>query len=62
MDAHVRRLAHYLGDEALAEVLVMAGFALSKQVKAATDKDLLAVPGIGRATLRQIREKLPHVG
>ena len=61
MDAYASRLAVHLGDEALAAMLVKAGFKLAKQVKAATDKDLLAVPGIGKATLKQIRERLPRI-
>jgi len=61
MDAQITRLAVHLEDEALAETLVKAGFVLSKQIKAATDKELLAIPGIGEATVRRIRERLPHV-
>lgn len=49
--------AGFLGvDEGVAEALRQAGFRDLEDVRKATDKELLAVAGIGRMTLRSIRE------
>lgn len=54
------KLAVRLADADLAEALVAAGFRNPAQIRAASDKDLEAVKGIGRAAREKIREKLPR--
>jgi len=48
-----------LDDEDLALELVAAGFDSPAKVKAATDKELEGIPGIGKATVKRIRERFP---
>ena len=51
-----------LFSERLVKVLVRAGFLSPGAVQRATDEELRAVGGIGRSTLRDIRELLPAGG
>lgn len=44
--------------DAISESLGEAGFADQAAVKAASDEQLLAVPGIGQATLKKLRAEL----
>ena len=54
------KLAIKLGDAELAAKLEVAGYRGPRQIRHATDGELRAVPGIGQAKLRQIREKFPR--
>ena len=56
------KLAIKLKDPALAEKLQAAGFTNPSQIREASDKELKAINGIGSATLRDIRAKLPKRG
>lgn len=54
------RLARQSGiGEEIAEALVKAGFKTPADIKAATDRELVDVEGVGRATLPQIRVAFP---
>ena len=53
----MNKLAIKLKDPELAEKLQAAGFANPRQIRDATDKELLAVEGLGRATLEKVRSK-----
>jgi len=55
------KLAIKLGDAALAGKLVEAGYTTPRQIKAATDADLQAIPGIGPASVRAIRARFPRI-
>jgi len=57
MDARGLKLAMKLGDPELAEKLVRAGFDNPAKLRAASDKQLKAVPGVGQASLDKIRKK-----
>lgn len=62
-DAHGRLIADPfpaddLGDLPAAAILRAAGYTTRAAVAATADADLLALDGIGPATLRQIREAL----
>ena len=61
MNARVQRLGKVLKDEALAQALAAAGLDTPAKVKAAGDKDLEKIPGVGKATREKIRAKLPKV-
>jgi len=54
-----RKLTAKLGDADLAAALVAAGFANPAQIRDASDKELEAVPGIGKVKRGQIRAKFP---
>jgi DNA integrity scanning protein DisA with diadenylate cyclase activity len=58
MDARVAKLKHFV-DKDVAELLVQAGLTTPRKIKAAKDKDIEAVKGIGRAKKDKIRERLP---
>ncbi len=60
MDARVEKLARLSVDRADAERLVNAGLDTPRKIKAATDKQLEAVPGIGKAKRAELRERFPH--
>jgi hypothetical protein len=40
------------------DILVQAGFDTAESIRAASDDELLAVSGVGKATLAQIREEI----
>jgi len=58
--AAVQKLAMRIGDPELAALLVKAGFDCPAKVRAASDKDLEAVKGIGKGSVRNLRKKLPR--
>ena len=65
MDVRVRKLKIFLdghGAETVIIALVEAGYDTPRRIKAATDEQLLAVPGIGPAKLAALREKCPYSG
>ena len=55
----VRKLAVKLGDTELAALLVEAGFINPRLIRDAANRALLAVPGIGQASLDKIRAVFP---
>ena len=57
-----QRLAILLDDADLAALLVAGGYSTPRQIKAATNRHLLAVTGIGETKLAQIRVRFPKVG
>ena len=59
MDARVRKLQLKGIDLRDAQALVAAGFATPRDIKAASDRELRAVEGVGPAKLKQIRERFP---
>jgi len=59
MDAQKLKLAKKLGDSELASALVAAGFDNPAKIRQASDKELEAVKGVGKAKREQIRKKLP---
>ena len=62
MDARIQKLTAKLGDAAVAAALVGAGFDNPAKIRKATDKDLEAVKGVGKATRAAIRAKIPRRG
>lgn len=60
MDARVLKLDHLLKDKELAARLVRAGLSTPRLIKAATNRELLAVEGVGPVTMRLLREKFPQ--
>ena len=60
MDARVQKLAMKLGDRALAAKLVQAGLDTPRKIKAATDKELEGVEGIGKSARETIRGRFPQ--
>ena len=58
MDPRANKLNHRLNDRDLAEKLVAAGLDTARKIKAATDRQIKAVQGIGDATLSVIRERI----
>jgi len=62
LDAKTKKLGMKLGDGALAEALVAAGFDNPAKIRKASDKALEEVPGIGKAKRAEIRKKLPKRG
>ena len=59
MDARVQKLQIKLGDTELAQALVRAGLDTPRKIKAATDKELLAVPGVGQTRRAELRKQFP---
>ena len=59
MNANIAKMSHRIS-EADATLLVEAGFRTPRQIKAATDETLLAVSGLGEATLARIRAQYPE--
>lgn len=57
MDIRVNKLAYFV-DRELAEKMVAAGYDSPKAIKTATDADLLAIKGIGSATVTALRKRL----
>jgi len=53
------KLAVKLQDAELAAALTEAGFDNPRKIRDAKDKDLRAVPGLGTAAIRKIRERFP---
>ena len=51
------KLAVKLGDRELAEKLRAVGLTNPRRIRDATDKELLSVEGIGKATLERVRAK-----
>jgi DNA integrity scanning protein DisA with diadenylate cyclase activity len=60
MDGRVRKLAHKL-DAKLVEKLVEAGLDMPRKIKAAKDKDIKAVPGIGQSGVDKVRAVFPKI-
>ena len=50
------KLAIKLKDVGLAALLEEAGYRNPRQIRDATDEELLAVPGVGKAKLKQARK------
>lgn len=59
MDPRVAKLRRKPELREYAEALVKAGLDSPRKIKAATDEQLEAVPGIGRATREAIRGRFP---
>ena len=53
----VAPLSDYL-DNWIVDLLVQAGYSTVKKVDKASDDQLVAIPGIGKATVKRIREAL----
>lgn len=54
-----RRLTKHFGlSETLARLLVRSGYDTPREIKAASNSDLEALPGIGKVTRQEIREKV----
>jgi len=53
----MNKLAVKLGDQELAEKLQAAGLTNPRQIRNATDKELLAIEGVGNAAVRKVRRK-----
>ena len=62
MSAKLHRLAIKLDDRDLAGLLVNAGFDNPAKIREATDEQLEAVPGIGKATRGRLRKKFAKRG
>lgn len=60
MNARVEKLARLGLDRSDAEKLVEAGIDAPSKIKTATDGELKAIPGIGAATVRELRERFPR--
>ena len=60
MDQRVQKLKHFV-DKDVAEALVAAGLDTPRKIKAADDKDIEAVKGIGKAKRAEIRQRIPKV-
>lgn len=58
MDQRVTKLAHKLGDKELSAKLVAAKLDTPRKIKAATDKQLKAIQGVGDATLADVRKRI----
>jgi hypothetical protein len=60
MDKRVERLVKKLDSANVADVqaLVDAGFSTPQLIKAASDQEILAIPGIGPAKLAALRSRL----
>ena len=59
MNAQTQKLAIKLGDAALAEKLVKAGFRNPARIREASDEELEDVLGIGPATRGKLRKQFP---
>jgi len=59
MDPRTEKLAIKVRDANIALLLVQAGYDSPAKIRAASDKDLKAVPGVGQVGVKRIREKLP---
>jgi len=60
MDPMVHRLVVLGLTENDASALVKAGLDTPRKIKAATDKAIEAVPGIGKAKRAELRERFPR--
>ena len=60
MNARVQKLQRLGLEQADAEALVKAGLDTPARLKAATDKQIEAVPGVGKAKRAELRERFPH--
>ena len=58
MDMRVLKLSHFV-DKDVAEKLVAAGLDTPRKIKAADDKEIEAIKGIGKATKDAIRGRIP---
>ena len=58
MQRTVSKLAIKLGDAALAQKLIEAGYRNPRQIRDASDAELAAIPGIGRVTVAAIRKAI----
>ena len=56
MDKRVKKLAHYVGEDA--EALVAAGLDTPRKIKAASDDEIEKIKGIGPAKRKAILERL----
>jgi ERCC4-type nuclease len=62
MNPIVHRLVVLGLEEKDAEALVKAGLDTPRKIKAASDKEIEAVPGIGKAKRAELRERFPKKG
>ena len=60
MNPMVRKLVVLGLEENDAEALVKAGLDTPRKIKAATDKEIEAVPTIGKAKRAELRERFPR--
>ena len=60
MNARVQKLQQLGLERTDAEALVKAGLDTPARLKAATDKQIEAVPGVGKAKRAELRERFPH--
>lgn len=58
MTAMLKKLAIKLKDAELAARLYEAGFQTPRDLRRASDKELEAIPGIGKATVQSLRKKM----
>ena len=58
MDQCILRLEHRGLDASTAQKLVDAGYYTPRMIKAASDRELKAIPGIGDAAVARIREAI----
>ena len=57
MDIRAKKMTKFV-DAKLVPALLAAGFDTPRKIKAASDSQLRAIPGIGTATVKTIRERL----
>ena len=62
MHSKTTKLAHKLGMKKLAGALVEAGLDTPAKIKGATDAQIKAIPGVGPATVKKIRQAFPKQG
>ena len=62
MNPMVRKLVVLGLAEKDAEALIKAGLDTPRKIKAASDKAIEAVPGIGKAKRAELRERFPKKG
>ena len=60
MDQRVFKLNHRLHDCELAERLIAAGLDTPRKIKAASDKQVEGVEGVGKSALETIRGRFPR--
>lgn len=60
MDARIEKLARLGIDRTDAGTLVNGGLDTPAKIKAATDQQIEALPGIGKAKVKKLRERFPH--
>ena len=61
MDGKTSKLAHKLNDAELAGKLVKAGLDTPRKLKAADDKDIKAISGVGQSGADKVRAVIPKL-